>query len=259
MKSLLFALAAGMPFVAANPFGAGSFYERGVCAADNCARAVTGTAAQPPLATRQADCSAFFRPVPTPTVPAYASACSGATRYSSACSCLGITAPTYTCLNSPEATDIVSTFASFLTAPQAPDFASKANVLLADNFTDTSDSINFLAGYPLGGKTFPSKTAFIAGQGAQRPIPTLTTLDIFFSCNKIAWRWLAQGIGSGQYEVKGIDTFTITPSGQISEVFAEFNSAAWAADLAPSPSLSGSSTTPTTTTTTSATPTSTVA
>ncbi|KIW78127.1 hypothetical protein Z517_07960 [Fonsecaea pedrosoi CBS 271.37] len=261
MKSLLFALGAGVPFVVANPFGGGSFFERGVCAADNCARAVTGTAGQPPLATRQADCSAFFSPAPTPTVPAYASACSGASRYSSACSCLGITAPTYTCVSSAQATNIVNTFASFLTAPQAPDFAAKANALLADNFTDTSDSINFLAGYPLGSTTFPSKAAFIGGQGAQPPIPTLTTLDIFFSCNKIAWRWVAQGIGSGQYAVKGIDTFTITPSGQISQVFAEFNSAAWAADYAGASPPSGSSSTSTTskTTTTSTTPSTTVA
>ncbi|KIY01493.1 uncharacterized protein Z520_03045 [Fonsecaea multimorphosa CBS 102226] len=259
MKSFLFALGTCMPFVAANPFGTGSFFERGVCAADNCARAVTGSAGQPALATRHADCSAFFSPVPTPTVPTYASACSGAARYSSACSCLGITAPTYTCVSAAQATNIVNTFASFLTAPQAADFSTKANALLADNFTDTSDSINWLAGYPLGGVTFPSKAAFIGGQGAQPPIPTLTTLDIFFSCNKIAWRWLAQGIGSGQYEVKGMDMFTITPAGQISQVFSEFNSGAWAADLAGASSPSNSSSTTTTaTTTTSAIPTSSV-
>ncbi|OAL40155.1 hypothetical protein AYO20_00575 [Fonsecaea nubica] len=259
MKSLLFALSTCVPFVVANPFGGGSFFERGVCGADNCARAVTGTAGQPPLATRQADCSAFFSPAPTPTVPTYASACSGASRYSSACSCLGITAPTYTCVSSAQATSIVNTFASFLTAPQAPDFAAKANALLADNFTDTSDSINFLAGYPAS--HFHSKAAFIGGQGAQPPIPTLTTLDIFFSCNKVAWRWVAQGIGSGQYAVKGIDTFTITPSGQISQVFAEFNSATWAADYAGASPPSGSSSTSTTskTTTTSTTPGTTVA
>jgi hypothetical protein len=57
--------------------------------------------------------------------------------------------PTYTCLSSAQATNIVNTFSSFLTAPQAPDFASKANTLLADDFKDNSDSINFLAGYPV--------------------------------------------------------------------------------------------------------------
>jgi hypothetical protein len=66
----------------------------------------------------------------------------------------------------------------------------------------------------------------------------VTTLDIFYTCNKIAWRWVATGIGSGKYAVKGIDTFTINPAGQIQAVYAEFNSGAWAADLAP---VSGSS------------------
>ncbi|EXJ95636.1 hypothetical protein A1O1_00758 [Capronia coronata CBS 617.96] len=124
-----------------------------------------------------------------------------------------------------------TTFASLLTAPQAPDFASKANALLADLFKDTSGSINFLARQNISAVTFPNKAAFIAGQGAQPPIPTVTTLDIFYTCNKIAWRWVGRGIGSGQYEVKGIDTFTVTSSGQISEVYAEFNSGAWLADI----------------------------
>ncbi|ETI28603.1 hypothetical protein G647_01054 [Cladophialophora carrionii CBS 160.54] len=256
MKSLLFAVFASVPFVAANPWGSNPFMkERGVCAADNCARAVTGTNAPQPLATRQADCSAFFSPLPTPTVPSYASACSGSTRYSSACSCLGVARPTYTCLSSAQAENIVKTFSSLLTAPQAPDFVSKATTLLADDFKDNSDSINFLAGYPLGATTFPSKQAFIAGQGSQPPITTVTTLEIFNTCNKIAWRWVAKGIGSAQYDVKGIDTFTINPSGQISEVNAEFNSGAWAANLAGlggAPPSSGASSSSTTTSSTRA-------
>ncbi|KAK6382320.1 hypothetical protein LTS17_004207 [Exophiala oligosperma] len=139
--------------------------------------------------------------------------------------------PTGTCISPAEATYIVNTFASLLTAPQAPDFSSKANALLASTFTDTSGSINFLANKNVSGVTFPNKEAFIIGQGSQPPIPVLNTLDIFFSCTKIAWRWVAQGIGSGQYEVKGMDMFTITPGGQISEAYAEFNSGAWLADI----------------------------
>ncbi|EXJ89688.1 hypothetical protein A1O3_02755 [Capronia epimyces CBS 606.96] len=228
MKSLFFTFLASLTLAHANPL----LEARGVCNADNCARAITGSAAQQALATRQADCSAFLSPFPTPTVPAYASACSGSVRYSSACACLGYTAsPTHSCLSPAQATSIVNTFASLLTAPQAPDFTSKANALLADSFTDTSGSINFLAGQNISAVTFPSKAAFIGGQGAQPPIPSLTTLDIFYTCDKIAWRWVAQGIGSDQYEVKGIDTFTITHSGQISAVFAEFNSGAWLADI----------------------------
>ncbi|KAK3386483.1 hypothetical protein B0H63DRAFT_467850 [Podospora didyma] len=93
------------------------------CAADNCARAVTGTrrgaAAQ---ASAKADCNSFMaKTITAPAItitsivtatvapaasapvkrdslatPAYASACSGASRYSSACSCWGITGTTVT-------------------------------------------------------------------------------------------------------------------------------------------------------------------
>ncbi|KAJ9608991.1 hypothetical protein H2200_006762 [Cladophialophora chaetospira] len=233
MKSLILAFAASAPFVAANPWGL-NLFERNGCNADNCARAVTGTNAAKPLATRQADCSAFWSH-PSPTVPAYASACNGNTGYSSACGCLGVPRPTSTCLSPSQATNIVNTYASFLTAPQAPDFATKVNAALSADFKDYSDSILWLAGYPLGvnNAVFSGRQAFIQGQGSQPAIPTLNTLEIFNTCNKIAWRWVANGIGSGQYEVKGINTFTINSAGQISEVDTEFNSGAWKADITP--------------------------
>lgn len=79
------------------------------CKADNCARAVTGTAkgtAHTVMAKR--DCSSFMTHTVTvyatatakakrdgesiKAIPSYASACSGAVRYSSACSCWGVTA-----------------------------------------------------------------------------------------------------------------------------------------------------------------------
>ncbi|KAL3417103.1 hypothetical protein PVAG01_11103 [Phlyctema vagabunda] len=116
-----------------------SLGERAVCNADNCARAVTGTAnAKYPASLRLADCQAFLATTTTPkvststvysnvvgtttisvtptpvmitttttqspaitaravkeqqadgqVVPIYASACSGAARYSSACNCWG--------------------------------------------------------------------------------------------------------------------------------------------------------------------------
>ncbi|KAJ2973054.1 hypothetical protein NQ176_g6815 [Zarea fungicola] len=95
------------------------------CNADNCARAVTGTRRGDAFVTSaKADCSSFMTKTVTGTavstvtntititaepnsptitvvkrdltVPAYASACSGASRYSSACSCWGITANTVT-------------------------------------------------------------------------------------------------------------------------------------------------------------------
>jgi len=70
------------------------------CNADNCARAVTGTRSGkiPDATSRMADCSSFMLTTVGPSttivpsqVPPYASACSGTQRYSSACSCWGIT------------------------------------------------------------------------------------------------------------------------------------------------------------------------
>ncbi|KAI9774371.1 MAG: hypothetical protein M1840_004265 [Geoglossum simile] len=113
----------------------GSVLERRACNADNCARAVTGTRAGAiPLATRLADCASFFQVTVTPAnvtqvvtvtagaaakrhvgvkvrqvtavptdVPTYATACSGIVRYSSACSCAGITKATVT-VSAPVAT-----------------------------------------------------------------------------------------------------------------------------------------------------------
>ncbi|KAH8908655.1 hypothetical protein BR93DRAFT_994235 [Coniochaeta sp. PMI_546] len=101
------------------------------CNANNCARAVTGTRTgkMPDVSSRMADCSSFQMVTVTPatstvtttatvtitniipgkrdngngpvtvspsSIPAYASPCSNAAAYSSACSCWGITATTIT-------------------------------------------------------------------------------------------------------------------------------------------------------------------
>ncbi|KAG5957949.1 hypothetical protein E4U57_001649 [Claviceps arundinis] len=101
---------------------------KGHCGGDNCARQVTGTRkGLGPLSSRKADCSSFMRtvvapeattitvtvtvdpeepvfltrhviyraatetPTEAPSVPTYASSCKNAHKYSSACSCWGIT------------------------------------------------------------------------------------------------------------------------------------------------------------------------
>ena len=79
--------------------------------------------------------------------------------------------------------------------------------------------------------TFSSKAAFISGSSAQPPL-VLQTLDTFWSCSAISWRWISvSGTGNDQEKVKGIDNFYINPQGQIKSVYAEFNSGAWLADL----------------------------
>ncbi|KAE9365670.1 hypothetical protein N431DRAFT_473709 [Stipitochalara longipes BDJ] len=112
----------------------GSRLVRRGCTANNCARAVTGTAAKPALTARQSDCSSFMLQsvvLPTTTitvteaankrrqetivpsiVPTYASACANPSAYSSACSCWGITATTVTA--QPTATSIITTLSGIL-------------------------------------------------------------------------------------------------------------------------------------------------
>src|SRR5947209_9057606 len=145
------------------------------CAADDCARAVNGTAAKPAITQRQSDC-ASFQATPSAAVPTYASACSGlsflihsvrfsilssktgSVRYSSACSCFGYAATTTTtstpetasdCLSKSDATAIVDDFINLLTNTQSNFNTTLANQLLADDFTDSSDSIDYLLEAPV--------------------------------------------------------------------------------------------------------------
>lgn len=139
--------------------------------------------------------------------------------------------PIFGCLMPWQAQAIVTAFNYLLANPQAPNFNATANALLSNDFTDTSDSIDQLAGIPQGSVTFASKAAFIAGSGSQPPL-YLSTLDQFNSCNKISWRWISDsGTGDNKERVKGIDNFYISQNGQIESTYAEFNSGAWLADL----------------------------
>lgn len=64
------------------------------------------------------------------------------------------------------------------------------------------------------------------------PLPVVQTLAVFATCDKISWRWNASGIGSNQYEIKGIINFDANPATtQIDAVYSEFNTAAFEADL----------------------------
>jgi len=135
------------------------------------------------------------------------------------------------CLRSSQATKIVNAFLYLLASPTAANFNSTATSLFTKDFTDTSDSIDQLAGLPEGSVTFSSRAAFIAGSGSQPPL-YLQTLDVFNSCNKIGWRWISiNGTGNDKEKVKGIDVFEISRKGKIRATFAEFNSGAWLLDL----------------------------
>jgi len=118
---------------------------------------------------------------------------------------------------------------------------SVAANLLAPELVDTSDSINYIAGIPLGGPTFPSAQAYEEGQGAE-PAIGLTVLgtDAITCDGVIALRWVAQ-VGANVYPAQGITILNavqkgtdavVGPTGwQLAEIHTEFNSAAWIVDI----------------------------
>lgn len=60
----------------------------------------------------------------------------------------------------------------------------------------------------------------------------MQTLDVFASCDQISWRWNASGIGSNEFEIKGMIVFDVdVKTLQITAVYSEFNTAAFEADL----------------------------
>ncbi|OAP61881.1 hypothetical protein AYL99_04084 [Fonsecaea erecta] len=185
------------------------------------------TAGGPPVATTTTAAAVLGEhgPSTTTTVGHGASTTTAATTTTS------VVKGTVTCLSSAAATSVVNGFASLLTAYTN----ATAEALLADDFTDTSDSINFLAGNPLGSVTFPSKLAFELGQGTQPAIGfELLNIDAI-TCTVIAFRW--EAILGTASPVKGINILytenpTQTENGwQIQSVFSEFNSGLWTTEI----------------------------
>lgn len=84
----------------------------------------------------------------------------------------------------------------------------------------------------LGTPAYPSKQAFIAGQAQTPALPGLKTLEVFHTCNKIAWRWIVTEFGTRQFEVKALITMDVDPAKlQIDQVFSEFNTIAFAGNM----------------------------
>ncbi|KAK3682985.1 hypothetical protein B0T22DRAFT_386824 [Podospora appendiculata] len=104
---------------------------------------------------------------------------------------------------------------------------------LSDDFVDTSDSINILAGIPLGSPTFPSKAAFISHETTQPDnLPIQVTFKGPFNCNYISLIWTAT-FGAGK-PVRGITIIGATKTAgywQIKSIDVEFNSLAYLLDI----------------------------
>ncbi|KAM7185511.1 hypothetical protein V8F20_011767 [Naviculisporaceae sp. PSN 640] len=136
------------------------------------------------------------------------------------------------CLEDKQADFIVEKFRSILTNPDRKAAKKTAEELIADVYVEESDSINILAGYTLGGPSFTSKKNFVDGVAGAPAIPSMKTLEVFHSCNKISWRWNVEGLARNIYPVKGINTFLVDAcTGQIKATYIEFSSIAWGVDI----------------------------
>jgi len=108
-------------------------------------------------------------------------------------------------------------------AGQGYDYDVSAATLDPD-FIDISDSINFMAGFPLGSISFTSKANFDYGQGVLQPEVGVNVLNIWHDCNSITWRW---NIYTLPYPVTGINHMLVNDAGLVYKNYAEFDNGAW--------------------------------
>jgi len=135
------------------------------------------------------------------------------------------------CLSQSEAESIVSQYSSLLSHSDPTTANATAQALLADDYVEISDSILSLEGLPLGSATFVGKQVYIGGILNSPPVLGINTLEVLVAgCTKVLWYWNFLDVGSGEYEIKGFNLFSITPALQINQTNLEFNSIAWALD-----------------------------
>jgi hypothetical protein len=129
-----------------------------------------------------------------------------------------------------DAISLTNDFINFLENTGANFDTTLATTVLADDFSDWSDSINFMAGIPLTTVTFATRDDFIAGQTAQ-PAIVVETLNIWHDCHTISWRWRATTNQGANLLVTGINVMIINDQKQIETNYAEFDNGAWLRDL----------------------------
>ncbi|KAK8135015.1 hypothetical protein PG984_007027 [Apiospora sp. TS-2023a] len=126
------------------------------------------------------------------------------------------------CLN-PHAVDEITKNYAKVIGDYSPALADR---FLADGFTDTSDSINVLAGNALGSVTFPNKEAFKAGQSQLPKIPLVVKSVSAVTCDTIVLRW-TQTFGNPAKPVQGISILVnVFEKGawKLETLYTEFNS-----------------------------------
>ncbi|GAB7346482.1 hypothetical protein MBLNU457_5172t1 [Dothideomycetes sp. NU457] len=143
------------------------------------------------------------------------------------------------CLTKHDANVVANNFAQLLSNFSVP----LAEAILANDFTDQSDSANSLVDggtqspLPLGSLSFSSKAQNIAAQSSQGNVP-FTTLNVWHTCDHVFLRWVSK---QHPQQVQGIDIFEVSPQPnvfdwseygryQIKTIYGEFNSVAWIQD-----------------------------
>lgn len=108
-----------------------------------------------------------------------------------------------------------------------------ATIYLADGFTDTSGSINSLAGNSPGAVTFPSKAAFMGYQETAAKIPLVVTATSAVTCDTIVIRW-TQTFGAAAVPASGISILEFVCEDavwKLNTLYTEFNSLAYLQDI----------------------------
>jgi len=134
------------------------------------------------------------------------------------------------CLSDADATALRDVFVGFLTDPATT--TTNAGKL-ADDFADFSSSINFLIGLPADAQTF-TKTTFISGQGAQKPLTDFQVLSpqSWHTCTQVFFRWSTTV--DNALPVFGINIMQIAKNNgvlQIETNWSEFDTGAWVLDI----------------------------
>lgn len=145
---------------------------------------------------------------------------------------------TQKCVTQNEANKFMGRFVKVLEHVDSDvgDYVATANKLLAPNFHEISDSINMLAGKPLGSVT-ADKATYISGAQHAPPTTGIENLAITVSnCDTIIWEWNMNGVGMATYPVKGFGFFKMVRGSklgfnlQAKELKLEFNNIAWGLD-----------------------------
>ena len=138
------------------------------------------------------------------------------------------------CIQDQEASKLATAFGTLISAWNG----TLADIIIAPNFVDYSESINSLKNNgcstpnPLLGTTFTDKASFKSESAAQPAEPFKIT-NYWFNCNNVIVRWQSD---QSPQPVVGISVLQVIPSTssykwQINMVWVEFDAAAWLVNL----------------------------